>query len=97
MGSRQEVCSPLVIDLPPDRYCRLREVTNRLGKPVEALVTAWLAEHLSAPSPVSERERAREALRVAGLLTELSPEEKKRTARSTASLAEVQAAFARAG
>ncbi|MSP13763.1 MAG: hypothetical protein EXR62_12515 [Chloroflexi bacterium] len=42
----------------------------------------------------NERERATEILRAAGLLAELGPEEKDRAARSTATLEEVQAAFA---
>jgi hypothetical protein len=46
---------------------------------------------------MTDRERATEALRMAGLLAELSPEEKQRAARSTATLEEVQAALGRAG
>jgi hypothetical protein len=49
------------------------------------------------PPPMSERERAIEALRAAGLLTELGPEEKQRAAQCTTTLEEVRAALDRAG
>jgi ABC-type taurine transport system ATPase subunit len=47
--------------------------------------------------PVSERDRATAALRAAGLLTELSPEEKARAAQSTLTLDEARAILDRAG
>jgi hypothetical protein len=49
----------------------------------------------SVEPPASERERATAALRAAGLLAELSPEEKARAAASTATLEEVSAILAR--
>jgi hypothetical protein len=50
------------------------------------------------PQPASsERERATEALRAAGLLTELSAEEKARAAQSTLTLDEARAILDRAG
>lgn len=48
-------------------------------------------------APAGERERATEALRAAGLLTELSPEEKARAAQSTLTLDESRAILDRAG
>ncbi len=96
----------LTLDLAPDVYHRLHQEADRVGRSVEALAADWLTEHVPPsaprddvppPAPPGERERAREVLRAAGLLTELGPEEKERAARSTATLEEVQAAFARAG
>jgi hypothetical protein len=96
----------LTLDLPPDVYLRLHQDAERMGQTVESLAAMWLVERtrhtparddLPPPALPGERERARAVLREAGLLTELSPEEKERAARSTATLEEVQAAFARAG
>ncbi len=85
----------LTLELSPELYERLRAEAEKLGKPAQDLAREWLAERLTAPAQMSERERLREALRAAGLLAEPSPEMKKRAARSTATLEEVQAAFAR--
>ena len=52
---------------------------------------------LMPQAPAGERERATEALRAAGLLAELSPEEKARAATSTLSLDEARAILDRAG
>ena len=87
----------LTLELPPELYDRLRAEAERLGHPVEAVAQGWLAERLvaiggqtdaapPATAPMSDRDRATEALRAAGLLTELSPEEKARARRSTATL-----------
>src|SRR5690348_10628467 len=86
----------LTIELPSEVYQRLREAAAQQGKPVEELAEAWIAERVT-PAPQTERERAREVLRAAGLLTELGPELKRRAAQATATLEEIQAAFARAG
>jgi len=53
-------------------------------------------EQLSS-TPPDERERATEALRAAGLLTELSPEEKALAAQSTLTLEKARAILDRAG
>ncbi len=96
----------LTLDLPPDVYQRLHREADRVGQAVELLATEWLMERarqvparndLPPPAPPSERERARAVLHEAGLLTELGPELKRRAEQSTATLEEVQAAFARAG
>ena len=87
----------ITLDLPIDVYQRLRDAAGRTGKSVEAVAQELLIERLEAPAPVSERERATEILRAAGLLAELGPEEKMRAARSTATLEEVQAALAKGG
>jgi hypothetical protein len=83
----------VTLDLAPDTYHRLSEEAHRRGKPIEPVAEALLAERLAAPT--SERERATEVLRAAGLLTEPGPEMKGRAARSTAKLDEVQAALAK--
>ncbi len=85
----------LTLQLSPERYERLRAEAERLGKPEEELAHEWISERITPL--MSERERATEVLRAAGLLAELSPEEKKRAARSKATLEEVQAALDRAG
>jgi plasmid stability protein len=85
----------VTIDLPTDVYQRLHDEASRAGKSVEAIAQELLIERLVSPVPVSERERATEILRAAGLLTEPGPEMKARAARSTATLEEVRAAFAR--
>jgi hypothetical protein len=48
-------------------------------------------------APAGEREHATEALRAAGLLAELSPEEKARAAQSTLTLDEARAILDRGG
>ena len=90
----------LTLELAPDLYERLRQEAERKGESVKNAAQELLAERLSAlPSPaqMSERERVREALRAAGLLTELGPEMKKRAQQATMTLEEVRAALDRAG
>jgi hypothetical protein len=86
----------LTLELPIAVYERLKDEAARAGKPVETLVEDWLIQRAPPPAQ-SERERAREVLRAAGLLTELGPELKRRAEESTATLEEVQAIFARVG
>jgi len=83
----------VILDLLPDMYHRLNEEAQRQGKPIEAVAEALLSERLAAP--LSERDRATEVLRAAGLLAEPGPEMKGRAARSTATLEEVRAALAK--
>jgi hypothetical protein len=92
------IMTMLTLELSPDLYARLRIEADHLGKSVQAVAQEWLAERLAQaePAPVSDRDRTTEALRAAGLLAELSPEEKQRAARSTATLEEVRAALDRA-
>ncbi len=89
----------LTLELPPELYDRLRAEGLLADKPVELVAQELIVERLETilAARIRERERAIEALRAAGLLTELSPEEKERAARSTATLEEVNAALARAG
>lgn len=65
----------LNLKLPPQVYRRLREEAARLGKPPQVVAQEWLTERLTPlpAAPSSDRERARQALRAAGLLTELGP------------------------
>jgi hypothetical protein len=90
----------LMLELAPELYERLRQKAERDGESVEDTVRELLIERLALsaePTTKSEREVAREALRAAGLLAELSPEEKKRAARSTATLEEVRIALDKVG
>lgn len=94
----------LTIDVPADLYERLRAAAAQQGKSVEEIAQAWLVEHsahartdLPPPAPPGERARAIAVLRDAGLLAELSPEEKARAARSKLTLEEARAILDRAG
>jgi len=87
----------LTLDLPPELHERLRAEADRLGKPVATVVREWLAERLSSPAPASDRERARAALRAAGLLAEPSPEMIRLGEQANMTLEEVRAALDRAG
>lgn len=87
----------LSLELPPEMYHRLEEEAKSLGKPSQAVVQEWLVERL-APPPLgtgSDRDKARQALRVAGLLSERSPGVQARLDR-TVRLKEVEAALSRA-
>lgn len=86
----------LTLEISAELYQRLSAEAQRAGRPVEKLVESWLAQHLP-PASVSERERAREVLRAAGLLAEPTPDMIARAAQATMSLDEVQAALDRAG
>ncbi len=88
----------LNLELPPQVYRRLREEAARLGKPPQVVAQEWLVERLTLPTtePSSDRERARQALRAAGLLTELGPN-LRRLADPTVRLEDVSAALNRAG
>jgi plasmid stability protein len=88
--------SHLTIDLQPDVFERLRGEAARTGKSIELLASELLARQLPPVSP-SERERTREVLRAAGLLTELGPELKRRAAEATLSLEEIQEILRRVG
>ncbi len=82
----------LTIDLPTDVYQRLETAAARQGKPAAVPAQEWLAEKSTeAVAPMTERDRVRAALRTAGLLAELSPEEKRLAAQSTLTLEEAQA------
>lgn len=95
----------LTLELPSEVLQRLQQEATRTGQPVETLAVTLLTEQMQVPvrhpkvepAPPGERERIRASLRAAGLLTELGPELKQRAERSTATLEEVEAAFARAG
>lgn len=93
----------LTIEIPPEVYERLRSMAAQQGHPVETVAQAWLTEHsthalpdLPPPAPPGERERLTEVLRAAGVLTELSPEEKVRAAQSDLTLEQARAILDRA-
>ncbi|GAB4419584.1 MAG: hypothetical protein Fur0044_16030 [Anaerolineae bacterium] len=85
----------LTLELPAELYEGLRLESERRGETMQTLAQKLLAEQLTPPP--TEREQAIAALRAAGLLAELGPEEKQRAAQSTATLEEVRAALDRAG
>lgn len=88
----------MTLELPPEVYRRLREEADRQGKPLQMVIQEWLVERLAptAPTTGGDREKARQALHAAGLLTELSPGLRVR-ASSTVPLEEIEAALTRAG
>ncbi|MCX7789541.1 MAG: hypothetical protein N2378_02785 [Chloroflexaceae bacterium] len=86
----------ITLDLPPETYQRLLVAAGQRGASVEEVAAKLLVEQL-ADVHLSERDRATAVLREAGLLTELSPEEKERAARSTLTLEEARAILDRAG
>ncbi len=91
----------LILDLDPQVYEQIRKEAERTGQPVEAVAEAWLTERaVPARSPsaaAGERERTIQILRDAGLVAAPTPDMLARAAQATATLEEVQAAFARAG
>ncbi len=89
----------LTIDLPWEVYERLQAAAEDQGKPIEALASEWLAEKSEPTEPPrpAEREHLRAALRAAGLLAELSPDEKRLAAQSTLTLEEARAILDRVG
>lgn len=86
----------VTLHLPDEIYHRLHAEALRRGQPVETVATELLSAQLPA-APLSEREQVTAILRAAGLLTELSPEEKERAAQSTLTLEEARAILDRAG
>ncbi len=88
----------LTLELTSDQYKRLRRRADRLGKTPQQLAKDLLARELAEHSGQSAPEQIQvtEALRAAGLLTELAPEEKRRAEATTVTLPEVRAALDRA-
>ena len=87
----------LTIDLPASVYERLRVIAEQQHTTVEAMTEGWLTEKSAVETAPSERERLRAALRAAGKLAELSPDEKRRAAQSTLTLDEARTILDRAG
>ena len=83
----------LTLELEPELYEHLRKEAARLDKSLEKTAETILSQQLVIPTPASEKTKAIEALRKAGLLTELGPEMKKRAEQANLSLKEVQAAL----
>lgn len=92
----------LTVELGQAVYERLQQEADRVGQPVKAVAEIWITQRAElitsvlSPAPDSERERSIEVLRAAGLLAEPSPQMLALAAQSTATLEEVQVAFARA-
>ena len=88
----------LRLELPPSEYKRLQKEAARLGKSPQGLAQEWLTERLNQlnSSSLNEKEKAKKALRAAGLLTELSPGLQK-LADPSIPLQEVREALSRPG
>ena len=87
------IMETLTLNLPSNIYQRLTTAAERLSKSPQIVAQEWLAKlQLPPVPPKNERERARQILREAGLLTELGPE-LKQLADPTISLEEVSAAL----
>jgi hypothetical protein len=84
----------LTLELPPELIERLHSAAAKPRKPVDAVVRNWLEEHLP-PNPQGEDRRT--ALRDAGRLAEVSPDEIARAEVVTITLEEVSSALERAG
>lgn len=85
----------IAINLPADLYQRLHAEAQRRGTTVEAAAASLLAAELQ---PVQdEKQHVTAALRAAGLLSELSSEEKQRASRSSLTLDEARAILSRPG
>ena len=83
----------LTLELTPDLYTRLRREADRRGQLPEKTAQEMLIERLEitlAPAAKSERDRVRDALQAAGLLAELSPQEKQQAAQAKLSLDEAR-------
>lgn len=85
----------LTLELPTNLYERLLAESKRLGQPISNLVQIWLTERLLAPPVPSEREQITQALRHAGLLTELGPDLKQQAEQCTVTLEEIRATLDR--
>lgn len=87
----------LTLELPPDLFERVRKEAEQARKPIETLIQESLVRHFPPSAPMDERERAREVLRAAGLLTEPGPEVQRLASEASMTLEEINDAFARAG
>jgi len=89
----------LTLEVPSNLYERLSEEANRQGKSPQLIAQELLVERLTTLKPAieDEREKVRQILRDAGLLSELGPNLRQRAEASTATLEEVRNALNRAG
>ena len=88
----------IIVELGPSEYNQLKEEANRLGKAPDVLIQDLVIEHLKKvqPAQLTDKELTTQALKAAGLLTELSPGLQK-LADPKMSLEEVQEALSRDG
>ena len=90
----------LVVDMPPEMYEWVNKQAKVLGKSSSAVVVDMLAmsaKELPSLPPVDMRARAIQALRDAGLLVEISQQEKELAKQWTMPLEEIRAALGEAG
>ncbi len=90
----------LMIELPAEIYQKLKQEAENSGKSPEKLAQEWLTGRVENPPSQSQRladrEKLRNILAAAGLLSELGPDLKK-MADPTISLEEVQRILGNAG
>jgi hypothetical protein len=85
----------LTLELSSELYERLLIEAERRRESIQTTAQKLLTERLGwySPAPPGERERAIAVLRAAGMLAELSAQEKQRAARCDITLEEVRAAL----
>jgi hypothetical protein len=88
----------LTLELQPEVYRRLHEEADRLRKPPQLVAQEWLVEQLtrSTLTPGDDRQKVRQVLRAASLLTEVGPDLRK-CANPTVQMEDVEAALGRTG
>lgn len=88
----------MTIQLPEELWGLIYAESERQGKPVSQIVQEHLSEKFLVPLPTephTAKQRSEEVLRKAGLLAEMSDEERHYATHCSASLADVRAALDR--
>ena len=84
----------LTVELSTEQYEQLQIEATQAGEPVQRFAHRLLTERaVPTRKLLREREQVTDALRKAGILSELGPAMKKRASEATMTLAEVQAAL----
>jgi hypothetical protein len=88
----------LTIELSPEEYTQLEAQAAQQGKAAASLAKEWVANQLEVEQPptLSSRDRARQILKAAGMLSELPPE-LRRSPDPSISLDDIVAALGRDG
>ena len=94
--SKIKKMTTVTLNLSADIYQQLHQISHQQSRTVEKMIQKWIIENIASPQK-DLREQSRQLLKTTGLHTELGPELQKQAENSTATLEQVQAAFARAG
>jgi hypothetical protein len=94
--SKSKKMTTVTLNLSADIYQQLHQISHQQSRTVEKMIQKWIIENIASPQK-DLREQSRQLLKTTGLHTELGPELRKQAENSTATLEQVQAAFARAG